>query len=388
MKALFISNDPSVFQPDSATRERMRAYAAAIGTLHILSRAPKGGEAVTDGALVLHPVHAGKLMAPFALAKRARALITSEGIEVVSAQDPFEQGWAAMKAAEGTGAKLHIQIHTDFLSPWFVRDGVYRSMRIRMPFLNKVRRKLARNVLPAADAVRAVSKRIADSVIAEFGPKVRAPSILPIYVGTEAPPAVPLPEHDFSFAFIAVGRLEPEKRVEDILMALGSIAHSYPSVGLVVVGEGSERKKLETLAGKLGLSARVLFMGEQGKNARGLMKSANVFMQASAYEGYGRTLIEAALAKVPIITTDVGIVGEVLKGYEQVLATPPGDTANLAAHMHALIGDHQLRLTLALNAEAAAKEHLAKYADFPRLIAEDLARTLKKGYTGGKRAIL
>lgn len=378
MKALFVSNDPLIFAPDSAVRARMREYAAAIGTLHILSRAPKGAKEETDGALVLHPVHALKFFAPFTLAKRARALIAQEGIEVVSAQDPFEHGWAAARAVRRTKAKLHIQVHTDFLSPWFVRSRVFRSMRIHTPYLNRFRVGLAKKVLPQAHGVRAVSQRVADSIVSAYGTRVPPPSVIPISVGTELPSAVALPEHGFSFSFMCSGRLEPEKRVEDILMALGKIAHSYPSVGLVIVGEGSERKKLERLTKKLGLTARVLFMGEQGKNAWGLMRSANVFVQASAYEGYGRTLIEAALAKMPIITTDVGIVGEVLKGYEQVLATPPGDTANLAAHMHAFIGDHQLRLTLALNAEQAAKDHLSRFTNLPSLIAADLAGTANK----------
>ncbi len=376
MNALFISNDPSLFNPASAARQRMAAYARAIGTLHILSRAPREAREQTDGALVLHPVHAHKLFAPFALAARARTLIQSDGIDVVSAQDPFEQGWAAARAVRGTSAKLHIQIHTDFLSPWFVRSGVFRSMRIHMPYLNRFRLSIAQKVLPQADAIRAVSKRVRDSVIDAYGARVPEPSVLPISVGTDVPDAVALPAHNFSFAFMCSGRLEPEKRVEDILMALGKIAHAYPSVGLVIVGDGSERKKLERLTAKLGLASRVLFMGEQGANAWGLMRSANAFVQASAYEGYGRTLVEAALAKVPIITTDVGIVGEVLKGYEQVLATPPADTANLASHMHALIGDHQLRITLALAAEAAVRAHLAPVTDFPRLVADDLARAL------------
>lgn len=377
MKVLFVSNDPTIFNPESATRARMREYAAAIGTLHIISRAPKGTREQSDGALTVHPIVVSKLFAPFMLARKAHTLILREGIEVVSAQDPFEQGWAAAKAVRGTAAKLHIQIHTDFLSPWFVRSGVFRSMRIHMPYLNRFRLRIAKKVLPQASAVRAVSKRVRDSVVATYGATVPEPSVIPISVGREVPEAVALPAHNFSFAFMCSGRLEPEKRVEDILMALGRIAHSYPSVGLVIVGEGSERKKLEKLSAKLGLATRVLFMGEQGKDAWGLMKSANVFVQASAYEGYGRTLIEAALAKVPIITTDVGIVGEVLKGYEQVLATPPADTANMASHMHALIGDHQLRLTLALAAEQAAREHLAPYSNLPGLIAADLARTLK-----------
>ena len=158
-------------------------------------------------------------------------------------------------------------------------------------------------------------------------------------------------------------------------MALGRLGLHHDTVGLVIIGDGPERKKLEELTAKLGLTQRVLFMGEQ-KDARAYMASANAYIQASAYEGYGRTLIEAALARIPIITTDVGIVGEVLKGYEDVLSTPPGDTANLAAHMEALIRDHQLRLSLVMNAEHSVRNHLAAYPDIPAAIAEDLTHAL------------
>src|SRR3989344_3548115 len=124
-----------------------------------------------------------------------------------------------------------------------------------------------------------------------------------------------LPEHQFTFTLIAVGRLEPEKRIEDILAALKLVAKQYPMVGLFIVGEGSERGRLERMARHLGLGDKVIFLGER-PDVRALIASAQAFIQASAYEGYSRTLIEAALAKVPIITTDVGIVGEVFKGYE------------------------------------------------------------------------
>lgn len=374
MKVLFVSNDPSAFDPASATRARLREYATVIGELHFLSRAHDGAKEEQDGALFLHPIHAPKLFAPMQLQSRAHALILEKGIEVVSAQDPFEQGLAALKAVRGTQAKLHIQVHTDFLSPWFVRDGVFRSLRIKMPLLNRWRVGVAKKVLPHAAGIRAVSERVAKSIVVAYGDSVPTPSIIPIAVSPNVPAPVPLPPHGFSFAFMTSGRLAPEKRTEDILFALGKLGLHHQSVGLVVVGDGSEQEKLEKLAAKLGLSARVLFLGNRAADARGLMASAQCYVQASAYEGYSRTLVEAALAKIPIITTDVGIVGEVLKGYEDVLATPPGDTANLAAHMEAIIGDHQLRKTLAMNAEHSVRNHLAAYADAPKLIAEDLAR--------------
>lgn len=373
MKVLFVSNDPNICSENSAARARMREYAAAIGELHIVSRG-KGGE-VHEGQLHIYPIHRPRLFALGAIARKAHALVIEHGIEVVSAQDPFEYGHAAMKAVKGTSAKLHIQVHTDFLTPWFTRGHIARSPRVRMPFLNRVRRHIAKRVLPHADGIRVVSRRIRNSLVEAYGNQIPEPAIIPIAVQDIPIEPVPLPPHSFTFALLAVGRLEPEKRVEDIIAAVARLSAGYPSLGAIIVGEGRERKKLERMARRLRLKDKIIFLGAR-PDARGLMKSAQAFIQASAYEGYGLTLIEAALARVPIVTTDVGIVGEVFDGYKEVLAAPVGDPVNLAAHIAWLIEDHEARKELSMSAELRAKEHLASTDSSPTAIAADLARTL------------
>lgn len=374
MNVLFISNDPSLFVENSATRARMRSYAEEIGELHILSRAPKAS-VYEEGPLHIHGVAAGRLLAPFVLARKARALIATHSIEVVSAQDPFEHGWAAMTAVKGTSAALHIQIHTDFLSPWFVRSDSIRSAHVRMPLLNRIRRALAGSVLPKAHGIRVVSNRIKDSLVHLYGSRIAVPSVIPIEVAVSLPEAIPLPPHAFTFSLITASRLEPEKRIEDILEALARIIDQYPSAGLFIVGEGRERTILEHQVTRLGLQERVVFLGERSlSDTLGLMQSATAFIQASAYEGYGRTLIEAALSRIPIITTDVGIVGEVFKGYTDVLSAPVADPAALAVHIVGLIEDQQKRKLLALSAEQTALAHLASYGSQATRIAQDLAQ--------------
>lgn len=375
MKALFLSNDPTLFDPMSPARARMREYASYMDQLHVLSHARLGAKTEIEGNLHLHPLMGGRIAAFLAMEGAAKSLILKEGIDVVSAQDPFEHGWAAMKAVRGTKAKLQIQIHTDFLSPWFVNGKGFRAVRVRMPVLNKVRRMLADKVLPQADGIRVVSERVKASLSARYGEKIVAPVVLPLRIQLVDAASVPLPDHAFSFALMTVSRLEPEKRVEDILMAIGRIAQSYPSVGLFVVGDGRERAKLEELTRKLGLANRVVFLGWR-TNVAGLLKSANAYIQASAYEGYGAALLEAALARLPIITTDVGIVGEVFKGYEDVLAVPVADPAALAVQISVLVEDHQQRTMLAMGAEHSARNHLATLMDQPEMIANELAKLL------------
>ncbi len=375
MKVLFISNDPTIFDAASAARARMRTYAAAIGELHIVSAAPDDAVEVSEGSLYLHPVRSWKLFRVRALALRAHALILEHGIEVVSAQDPFEHGLAALRAVQGTNAKLHIQVHTDFLSPWFVKSGNWRSPSVRMPFLNRWRRRVADRVLPEAVGIRVVSERVKTSLVAHYGSRIPEPSVIPVSVDANVPEPVQLPEHSFTFALIAVGRLEPEKRIQDILAALALVAKHYPMVGLFIVGEGSERGRLEKMARSLGLADSVVFLGSR-PDARALMADAQAFIQASAYEGYGRTLLEAALAKVPIITTDVGIVGEVFKGYEDVLSVPVADPTALSLGIVGFIEDMQVRLELPRHAEEAARAHVASVGDLPARIVADLSRVL------------
>lgn len=376
MRILMIGSDPTIFDEASATRARMHAYAAAIGELHVVSTAPRGASERQEGGLFLYPVHAPKFFRIPALARRARPLILEKGIEVVSAQDPFEHGLAALRAVRGTRAKLHVQVHTDFLSPWFVK-GSSRVSSLRMALLNRYRCRIADRTLPATDGIRVVSERVKASLVARYGSRIPEPSVIPIAIDATVPAPARLPEHPFTFALIAVGRLEPEKRLEDTLSALALVRKKYPMAGLLIVGSGGERARLERLTRVLALERNVIFLGER-PDARALMGSAQAFIQASAYEGYGRTLIEAALAKIPIITTDVGIVGDVLKGGEDVLAVPVADPTALSLGIARMIEDMQLRLELVMRAEAAAHAHLAAQGDIPERVAKDLEQVLHR----------
>lgn len=371
MKALFISNDPTIFDEASATRARMRAYAAAIGELHIVSPANKEAHYKQEGNLFLHPVHSWKILRVRALHKKAHALILEHAIEVVSAQDPFEHGLAALKAVTGTEAKLHIQVHTDFLSPWFIK-GSRRSS-----FLNRRRRSIADTVLPKANGIRVVSERIKKSLIAQYGSRIPEPSVIPIAVDANIPKPIALPAHQFKFSLLSVSRLEPEKRVEDILVALSIVRSQYSMIGLFIVGNGSERKKLEKIVQNLGLNENVIFLGER-PDARSLMASAQAFVQASAYEGYGRTLVEAALAKVPIITTDTGIVGDIFKNREHLLSVPVADPKAISQAIAEIIEDTILRQELPIAAQDAARAHLASIGDLATRVSEDLAEVKEK----------
>lgn len=365
MKALFISNDPNLFDAQSAVRARMRIYAKEIGELHILSSAYSNAQEAHEEGLFLHPASASRLFRISTLTKKAHTLILQHNIEVVSAQDPFEHGLIALRAVSGTKAKLHIQVHTDFLSPWFIKSG---------SFWNRLRPHLADKVLPHASGVRVVSERVKKSLISHYGNSIKEPVVIPAAIDTYIPEAAPLPQNPFTFSLITVGRLEAEKRLEDILIAFKQALEHYSTIGLFIVGEGRKRKRLERMAYSLGIAKNVIFLGSR-LDARGLMRSADVFIQASAYEGYSFTLIEAALADLPMISTDVGIVGEVFRKNVDILSIPIANPEALADAIGEVIRNEALRKQLSLGARISAQEHLNAIGNIPVRIAENLART-------------
>lgn len=375
MKVLFISNDLSLFGPESPARSRMHSYARQMGELHILSSAGWRAKKGQEGNVFLHPVLVWKVCRVWLLTLHARAIIKKYNIDVVSAQDPFEHGLAALRATRGTSVKLHIQVHTDFLSKWFTAGDGWQGLRARV--LNRYRQRIADRVLSKANGVRAVSERIKKSLIERYGSTIPEPSVIPIIVSTEVPACAPLPKHNFNYVLITVSRLEPEKRVHDILLAMKLLAPTYPRLGLFIIGEGRERRRLQKLVRTLALEGRVFFLGARS-DAWSLMQDAQAYIQVSAYEGYSRTLVEAALAKVPIITTEVGIVGEVFKAGEDVIVTPIADPNTLSSRIANFIGDTAARQGLPIHAENAARAHLASVGDLSVRIADDLSRTFHR----------
>jgi glycosyltransferase involved in cell wall biosynthesis len=362
MKILFISNDPTIFDTASSTHARMKDYAEVFGELHIVSCAGPGISVRHEGPLTLHPVHGPKPLALLSMIGFARKIIRDHDIQVVSAQDPFEYGFIGVMAVRGTQAKLHLQIHTDFLSPWFARGS----------FVNTVRRHIAGATLPKAEGIRVVSKRIKEALVKKYGSRIKTPAVIPLTVSATLPAPTALPPHAFTFACMTIGRLEKEKRMGDVLRA---VAVAGPQVGLFVVGDGSQRMVLEILAKFLGIEKRVVFLGWR-TDALALLQNAHAYVQASAYEGYGRTLIEAGLARTPIITTDVGVVGDILLPGKTALVAPVGNYKALSGLIRALSGDRALEAHLKDEAFQAVEAHLKNAGNLAETVRADLARLI------------
>jgi glycosyltransferase involved in cell wall biosynthesis len=136
----------------------------------------------------------------------------------------------------------------------------------------------------------------------------------------------------------SVGRLEPIKGHRTLLEALARLIPSGPErgeaaglrrIGLVLLGDGSERRALEGLASRPPLAGRVWLLGERA-DARDLLPAFNLFVLPSISEGMSNALLEAMAEGIPVVATRAGGTPEVVKDGVSGLLAEPGEPAALA----------------------------------------------------------
>jgi glycosyltransferase involved in cell wall biosynthesis len=134
-----------------------------------------------------------------------------------------------------------------------------------------------------------------------------------------------------------IGRLVPQKDYPTLLSAFSSVLKSMPNLDLYVVGEGHLQKDLIELSKSLGIKDQVHWIGKT-EYIKEFLSKIDLFILPSKYEGFGLVLLEAMIAKKPIIAANNSAIPEVLgKTYEGLFST--GDVNALAQQIKTTFGD-------------------------------------------------
>jgi sugar transferase (PEP-CTERM/EpsH1 system associated) len=144
---------------------------------------------------------------------------------------------------------------------------------------------------------------------------------------------------------VVVARLSPEKDVASLLHAL-RIARQQASgdaipISLDVVGDGTERGRLESLATSLALGDAVRFHGMR-RDIPELLSQASMFVLPSVTEGISLTLLEAMATGMPVVACRVGGNPEVVVEEQTGILVPPRDPRSLASAMLRIHQDSSL----------------------------------------------
>jgi len=346
MKVISIGTDRNLFMPESAVRERIKEYGALFDELHIVVFSKRSLSHVPEQISPTVWIYPTSSLVRWMYIRDAVSLclriISKKGLEqketVITCQDPFETGLAGLRLKRKTRFPLHIQVHTDLLSPFFVQSSA----------LNRLRVLIAKRVLKSSDAVRVVSVRIKKSLVQKgWVPSVL--TVLPIFIDQQkildTPVTINLREKypQFNFIILIAARFTKEKNISLALEVLSKLVVQYPRVGLVIVGTGPQAQVLKSEAARLKLVRNVVFEPWQ-QNLASYYKTAHVFLVTSDYEGYGMTIVEALTAQCPVISTDVGIAPDVLVDGDSFVC-PPCDCDCLVKKLKIYIENNPIRET-------------------------------------------
>ncbi len=197
--------------------------------------------------------------------------------------------WAGRPRA----AWIH-HVHRDMwemvLEPGLARAGKFFEHRLAPP-------------LYRSTPVVTLSESSRNEIVEYLGLPDRNVSVVPPGIDGRFSPAG---ERSPTPLVVAVGRLMPSKRFEDLVDAMVEVRHSLPDVRLVIVGDGYERPSLEERISGHGAGSWIRLAGRvSDEELLDLYRRAWLVASASVAEGWGMTLTEAAACGTPAVATDI-----------------------------------------------------------------------------------
>jgi glycosyltransferase involved in cell wall biosynthesis len=155
---------------------------------------------------------------------------------------------------------------------------------------------------------------------------------------------------------IHVARLDyPTKDQRTLLRAIRMVVDRRPAFSLDIVGDGPDRPMLEALRDDLQLRRSINFLGAR-TDVHKLLPEADLFVLSSTTEGLPMTILEAMAAGLPVVSTDVGGIAEVVAPGRTGLLVPPQSPGALAAAILELVNEPQRAVTMGLAARRRVEE--------------------------------
>lgn len=155
-----------------------------------------------------------------------------------------------------------------------------------------------------------------------------------------------------------VGTLRSVKGVEYLIEAMKTIKVNYDNIKLLIIGEGEDRDKLKDLVNKLGLDDCVEFAGQiSNHEIPKYMKKSDIFVLPSLSEGFPNVILEAMAAGLPIVSTNVGGVPDIIQEEVNGLLVKPMSPRDTANGVLMLLKDDELRKKMSANNKIEAQKY-------------------------------
>ena len=154
-----------------------------------------------------------------------------------------------------------------------------------------------------------------------------------------------------------IGRLVYEKGVQHLISAMPKIINGYNDTKLIIGGKGGMYDELREQARNLGIENKVYFTGYlSSEDVQKMYKCADIAVFPSTYEPFGIVALEAMLAGVPTVVSDIGGLNEIIDHGVNGMKSYAGNANSIADSVLTLLYNHQLCDNIVKNAKNKVKQ--------------------------------
>jgi glycosyltransferase involved in cell wall biosynthesis len=295
--------------------------------------------------------------------RRLRNYISEQNLHLIHCHD-FKANFYGLMATLGTGVKrvttvhgstrdsLLLKLYLD-LSEYLLIRFFHKVIAVSEPLTKELRAKLLR-----LKRVAFIPNGIDLAFFDKSGDgRIQEPDL-------SIPPG--------STVIGTVGRLFPDKGHKDLFKALRFLKDEFPDLILLVVGDGPQAEYLRLCRDEMGLQDKVFFVGVRF-DMRKVYDLLDIFVMPSIREGLPMALLEAMLAEIPVVATNVGGMKALLEDGKRGRTVNPLDPENLGSEIRALLLHPEQASQMAQEASAFVR---AEYS------SETMARRTETLYRG------
>lgn len=235
---------------------------------------------------------------------------------------------------------------------------------VRVADPSRFRQAVERRVLVGADRIVCVSQQVARLVSAGMGLPTERIQVIPNGIdvatieGGSSTALATLGLGDSRRAITCVARLARQKGLDQLLLAAPVFLRALPHHELLIVGDGPEAGRLRREASRTNVARRIHFCGWR-PDATGILRSSDLFVLPSRWEGMPNVLLEAMACSLPVVCTQVEGVSEVLGPLEPLQTVPAESPQLFAAQVVKILGDATLASELGRENKRRVAEHFA-----------------------------
>jgi glycogen synthase len=191
-----------------------------------------------------------------------------------------------------------------------------------------------------SDSLITCSASMADEITELFGPGLAGITVIRNGIDAARWPFAERRQRTGPAELLYLGRLEYEKGVHDVIAALPRIRRTHPGTTLTIAGEGTQQEWLIKQARKHRVLKATRFAGHlDHAELLAVLHRADAAVLPSHYEPFGIVALEAAAAGTPLVTSNIGGLGEAVINGQTGVSCAPRDVGALATAVRAVLDD-------------------------------------------------